>query len=332
MQKEIFVGLGQILKEAAQDAGWQQAVAEAHIRNHWFTPENQWFAFQTWAEALQPDAVDAWLRDAATPSTAKKVGLMLAGNIPLVGLHDILCVIASGHHAVIKTSSDDAVLPKFLLEQWTARFPELQGRWEITEQLKGIDAAIATGSNNSARYFDYYFRNIPHIIRKNRHSIALVRPEEGQDVLQAIGEDVFRYYGLGCRNVTHLFLPEGYDIGKVFEAWEPWADIIHHHRYANNYTYHRAILLMNLSPHLDNGFVLMQESNELYSPAGLLRYSFYNDETEVQAKTVAAAAQLQCIVGKASWCNTLPGQSQRPGLSDYADGVNTLQFLASLAP
>lgn len=330
MRREIFVVLGDLLREARQDNGWQQAVAEAHIRNNWFTPENQWFALETWAEALQPDAIDNWLRDAVAPSIAKKVGLMLAGNIPLVGLHDILCVLASGHHARLKPSSDDAVLPKYLLERWTAACPELQERWEITEQLKGIDAAIATGSNNSARYFDYYFRNIPHIIRKNRHSIALVRPQEGQDVLQAIGEDVFRYYGLGCRNVTHLFLPEGYDLNQVFAAWEPWADIIHHHRYANNYTYHRAILLMNLSPHLDNGFVLLQESEELYSPAGLLRYSFYADEAEVQAKTAAAAEQLQCIIGNASWCNTRPGQSQRPGLRDYADGVNTLRFLATI--
>jgi hypothetical protein len=330
MRREIFVKLGDLLRDAAEDAGWQEAVAEAHIRNNWFTPENQWFALANWASALQPESIDAWLADATAPLAAKKVGLMLAGNIPLVGLHDILCVIAAGHTAVIKPSSDDAVLPKYLLECWTTACPELVGRWEITEQLKQIDAAIATGSNNSARYFDYYFRKMPHIIRKNRHSVALVRKDDGEEVLKALGEDAFRYYGLGCRNVTHCWLPEGFDPIDLFRAWEPWADIIHHHRYANNYTYHRAILLMNLSVHLDNGFVLMQESEELYSPAGMLRYSFYKDEAEVQARAAASAEQLQCVVGNASWCNTKPGCSQLPGLRDYADGVNTLQFLSTI--
>jgi len=332
MSPDFFISLGEIFRKGSSDPALMEAIQEARLRNPWFTESNSLYAIDHWGRILEPDQVHTWFKsiERREGATSKNIGLMMAGNIPLVGLHDLLCVLAVGHRALVKLSSVDEVLMKHCVERLMPDYPELSNRIEFSEQLKGIDAAIATGSNNSARYFEYYFRNIPHIIRKNRNSVAIIETGTSHHDLEELGNDIFRYFGLGCRNVTHLFLPEGFDPVALFDHWEPWADIIHHHKYANNYTYHKAILLMNLSKHIDNGFVMMQESESLYSPVGMLHYSFYTQVDDIEKKIAHQYDEIQCIVGKTACCNTGFGETQHPGLSEYADGVNVPAWLSGI--
>jgi len=330
MEADFFTALGQHFSALKNSETGQQLLAEAEIRNPWFTRAELEYCLDAWIAALQPEAVAAWLKELKPAQHPQKVGILMAGNIPMVGLHDLLCVLASGHHALVKLSSDDQVLMREVLRFAQAYgLPAAQQLTEV-EQLKGVEAAIATGSNNSARYFKQYFGHLPHIIRKNRNSVAFISPHEPESTLQALPDDIFHYFGLGCRNVTHLFLPEGFDPRRLFPYFESWVHIINHNKYANNYHYHRAILLMNLDVHLDNGFVLLKEDVKLYSPVGILHYSFYNDETNAEKAINAHRDEIQCIVGTAAFCDTLPGTSQCPGLNDYADGVNTLNWLMQL--
>ncbi len=330
MEADFFAALGRHFSGYNTDEHWQQVIEEAGIRNPWFSREQVEFCLETWAEALQPESVASWLQGMQLGTHPKKVGILMAGNIPLVGLHDLLCVLASGHHALVKLSSDDQVLMREVM-RFAREYGLPAGQiMEETEQLKGVEAAIATGSNNSARYFKQYFGHMPHIIRKNRNSVAFIAPNEPESTLKALPDDLFRYYGLGCRNVTHIFLPEGFDPRSLFPFMEPWAHIINHNKYANNYHYHKAILLMNLDWHLDNGFVLLKEDEKLYSPVGVLHYSFYHDETIAAEVINQHREEIQCVVGTASCCDTLPGTTQRPGLNDYADGVDTLTWLQGL--
>ena len=206
-------------------------------------------------------------------------------------------------------------------------------RLVFVEQLKAMDVAIATGSNNSARYFSAYFKHIPHIIRNHRNSLAVLSGQETTEDFIALGKDVFDYYGLGCRNVTHLLLPQNYDFMPLFQCWDiHYADIQHHNKYINNYQYHRAMLLMNLDPHIDTGYVIAKEKPELYAPVGMLNYSFYSEMSEIPQRIEAWKDQLQCVVSKIDGIGALPlGQSQCTMLSDYADGVDTAQWLLDQA-
>ncbi|MBU6325169.1 MAG: acyl-CoA reductase, partial [Bacteroidetes bacterium] len=207
MEAEFFTALGRHFAAYKTDARWQQVIKEAGIRNPWFSRDQVEFCLETWAEALQEAAVASWLQHLKPTTQAKIVGILMAGNIPLVGLHDLLCVLASGHHALVKLSSDDQVLMREVM-RFAREYGLPTGQiMEETEHLKGVEAAIATGSNNSARYFKQYFGHLPHIIRKNRNSVALISLNEPESTLRALPDDLFRYYGLGCRNVTHLFLP-----------------------------------------------------------------------------------------------------------------------------
>ena len=331
MEADFFTALGQYFLNLKTTDSGQQLLAEAEIRNPWFTRAELEYCLDAWIAALQPEAVAAWLKDLKPAKNPRKVGILMAGNIPMVGLHDLLCVLASGHHAIVKLSTDDQVLMRAVM-RFAREYGITQGQnMTETEQLKGVEAAIATGSNNSARYFKQYFGHLPHIIRKNRNSVAFISPNEPESTLQELADDIFHYFGLGCRNVTHLFLPEGFNPRRLFPNFESWAHIINHNKYANNYHYHRAILLMNLDVHLDNGFVLLKEDVKLYSPVGILHYSFYNDEAHAESIINQQREEIQCVVGTAAFCDTLPGNSQRPSLADYADGVNTLEWLQSLS-
>lgn len=308
-------------------------IETAQNYNGWFTPDQIRFALQSWAEALTESNLTQWLNNTSfLNNTPKKVGLVLAGNIPLVGFHDVLCVLVSGHKALIKTSSNDQKLLPFLMEYLICVEPALKDAVTFTEgKLDGFDAVIATGSNNTARYFDYYFKDKPSIIRKNRNSVAILNGQESKEDLILLGEDIFRYFGLGCRNVSKLFVPEGYNFEAFFEAMYTYHDCIHYDKYANNYDYNKAVFLMSLFKILDNGFMTIKEDTGYASPISSVFYEYYSDLNTLQNRLQDDAENLQCIVSNALTPNSIPfGKTQRPDLWDYADHVNTLEFLNAL--
>lgn len=328
-----FARLGKAFGDSGNIA-LHQAKKAAHIENLWFDENSIDQALSAWQELLTEKTVLSWAErdNVQVPKNRKKVGLIAAGNIPLVGLHDLLSVLLAGQRVWIKLSKDDRTLMQFAIDQlksYDSRFTDLIN---VTERLNGIDALIATGSNNTSRYFDYYFRDIPRIIRKNRNSLAvLTGTEDEQDFLE-LGKDIFSYYGLGCRNVTHLLFPKGTTPIPFYDAIAPFYEVLNHTKYANNYTYHRALFLLNKQEHLDNNFLLLKEDRQLYSPVGCLNYSYYSSEAELKAYVTEHIDQIQVIVSKGGFAfPTLPlGTSQMPGLTDYADGVNTLSFLKEL--
>ena len=265
----------------------------------------------------------------------KKVAVIMAGNIPLVGLHDLLCVLLCGHKALVKLSDDDKVLMTWVIEKMLELDPAMKDRIEIsTERLpKDFDAVIATGSNNTNRYFEYYFKAKPSLLRKSRTSVAILTGNETPGDFLKLGADIFTYFGLGCRNVSKLYVPAGYDVTPFYEGIESFYEHINHHKYANNYTYHKAILLMNLAPHLDNNFLLLKEEEKnIASPLGVMYYEQYSSMEELQQKLEAHKDEIQCVVSKQPiGDNSVPfGKAQEPGLADYADGMDTMRFLLAL--
>lgn len=304
-------------------------IETAHVKNNWFTPENIQKAAKGWNNALQAESIENWLSTAANGDGSKKTGIIMAGNIPFVGLHDLLSVLGSGHTALAKLSSQDEVLMGHAILILTQALPALGERIQITESLKGIDFLIATGSNNSARYFEHYFSSIPRIIRKNRTSVAVLEGNETDEELVALADDIYTYFGLGCRNVTHLLLPAQFELKRLYEAYDKYIDIVHHHKYYNNYMYHKSILLMNLTKHYDNGFMLFQEKEGLHAPIATLNYHYYDSAEAARQYLETHQEEIQCVVAhKNIVAQGLPfGDAQNPGLLDYADGVNTLEFL-----
>jgi hypothetical protein len=247
---------------------------KAEIQNAWFTSEQIHNSLEAWAKALQKDLLNTWLEAYTLKNTSSKtIAVVMAGNIQLVGFHDFLCVLLSGHRFVGKLSSNDQVLLPFLADELIAIEPEFQNKIAFTkDKLPTFDAVIATGSNNTARYFEYYFKDKPHIIRKNRNSVTVLDGHETQAQLEALGVDIFQYFGLGCRNVSKLFVPEGYDFDLFFKAMYNFKDYINHHKYANNYDYNKAVYLMSSIQLLDNGFLLLKEDKQFSSPIGTLFY------------------------------------------------------------
>lgn len=312
-------------------SGFKGIINNHYITNGWFTPQNVKNALQAWADELTDnrlqDFVNAykWPEQATSP---KIVAIICAGNIPMVGFHDIFCCLLAGHKVLIKLSSDDQQLIPAALVLLEKFWPDvLQLHSYASGKLENFDAVIATGSNNTGRYFDYYFKNYPHIIRKNRHSIAVITGEESEEELNALGKDIFAYFGLGCRNVTKVFIPRGYDIDNIFKAIYPYHPIVNHNKYANNYDYNKAIWLMNQEQLLDNGFILFKEDDGIAAPTGTLFYSYYDNLDEVNNLLEARKESIQCIVGKSH----IPfGKAQCPALNEYADGVDTIQFLIEL--
>ena len=269
-----------------------------------------------------------------TQYTNLKVGLILAGNIPLVGFLDILCALASGHIALIKLSSQEQKLIPYILKKLVEIEPGFDNQIQYIERLTDFDAVIATGSTNTSRYFEYYFSHVPHIIRKNRNSIAVLTGNETTDQLKALGHDIFDYYGLGCRNVSKLYVPADYNFSPFFEAIEEFKDIADHHKYNNNYDYNKSIFLVNLDKHLDNGFLLLKKDERLASPLAVLYYEEYRDLISVKQNLAEKDDQIQCIVAEVpllQLSNAVGfGKTQQPKLWDYADGVNTMRFLKDL--
>lgn len=303
---------------------------KAEEENLWFTSANIQFALKGISKFLSKDTLQKWT-DAYNLNNLSpyKVGLTLAGNIPLVGFHDMLCVLIAGHQAVIKPSSQDTTLIKYLANQLIKIDSRFESKIEFAERLNHVDAIIATGSDNTARYFEYYFRDIPHIIRKNRSSAAVLMGEEPSEQLSALGTDVFTYFGLGCRNVSKLYIPEGFDFKKLFMSWESFKDIVNHSKYGNNYDYQKAIHLLNQSSFFDNNFVLLIPNQNLVSPISVVYYEYYKNNEELDSKINTLSNKLQCLVSANGWYKkSFPfGEAQFPTINDYADNIDTLKFL-----
>lgn len=263
-------------------------------------------------------------------SNPKTIALVMAGNIPLVGFHDFLCVLISGNRVQIKLSSKDTKLLKYLIKHLIWLEPEFEKYIAINEKLENFDAIIATGSDNSARYFESYFGKYPNIIRKNRTSCAIITGEESEAQIESLGADIFSYFGLGCRNVSKIYVPTGYDLAKLLSSWDSFKDVIHHHKYCNNYDYQKSILLVNTMPFLDNGFIMFQENEKLVSPISVLYYEYYSSEAELKRKLEENSDKLQCIVGSSPLATIKFGQTQLPLLEDYADQIDTLKFISEL--
>ncbi len=347
-KKRCFIELGKFLSQFSENESiqnqsvlhndlffedFENLIKLSQSHNGWYTPENVYFSIQSWATALTEANLDKWLSAYNIElNTPKNVGLILAGNIPLVGFHDFLSVLISGNNVLIKTSSDDQHLLPFLTKYLIAIEPNLSGKITFVEgKLENFDAVIATGSNNTARYFEYYFKDKPSIIRKNRNSVAVLNGKESKEQLIALGEDIFRYFGLGCRNVSKLFVPKGYIFNTFFEAIFEYQDIIHYEKYANNYDYNKAVFLMSNFKLLDNGFLTIKEDNSYASPISSVFYEFYDSIEELQIRLQSESEQIQCIVSNNLVENSIDfGQTQRPNLWDYADNVDTVSFLLTI--
>ena len=307
------------------------SLSQSH--NGWFTPEQVYFAVESWAKALREDNLNKWLSAYDLSEVKPKtVGLILAGNIPLVGFHDFLSVLITGHKVLVKASSNDQHLLAFLADYLISIEPKLSYYISFTDgKLENFDAIIATGSNNTARYFEFYFKDKPSIIRKNRNSVAVLNGNESHEDLVNLGEDIFRYFGLGCRNVSKLFVPKDYNFDAFFKAIYEYKDVIFYEKYSNNYDYNKAVFLMSNFKLLDNEFLTLKEDTSYASPISSVFYEYYEDIADLQKRLESESDQIQCVVSNNLIPNSIPfGQTQQPKLWDYADNVDTLQFLISL--
>jgi len=343
---EAFLKLGAFLTEFCKkysnhghnrfDNDLQDTLLRAKQQNGWFTEEHIVHALAQWGVLLEEKKLTEWLGQYPLKQTpSKTVAVIMAGNIPLVGFHDFLCVVLTGNRVLAKLSANDKVLLPFLAKKLIEHAPMLKQRIRFTEKrLDGFDAVIATGSNNTGRYFEHYFGKYPNIIRKNRSSVAVLTGTETKETLHLLGEDIFRYFGLGCRSVSKLFVPQDYSFDTFFEAIYPYNTVINNTKYANNYDYNKAVYLMSDFKLLDNGFLLLKEDTAMGSPIATLYIERYDTMATLEKRLVDEAEQLQCIVGDVALelpIRPLPfGSTQKPGLSAYADGVDTLDFLLGL--
>lgn len=310
-------------------ADYEQVCRLALRDNPWFTRESVNTAIMAIANMLDPVKMEPWLKQyEPTAATPRRIGIIAAGNIPMAGLHDVVCVLSSGHHALLRLSKSDRHLIPFIAKIFIHFLPVLGSRFHSDEPLKQLDAVIATGSNNTSRYFEYYFGKIPHIFRKNRNSAAILTGMENEYDLLLLGRDIFTYFGLGCRNVSKLFVPEGYIFDEFFQSIIHYSSLMQHTRYMNNHDYHQALFLLNNEPILTNNFLILRSDSSLSSPVGVLHYETYRSIEELNQKLSALSDQLQCVVSKNG---LIPfGKAQTPEIDDYADGVDTMSFLKNI--
>jgi hypothetical protein len=331
---ESFSELGKILRDSTDGKSGtynkqlNSLIANQEKHNQFFTPANVRMAVKAIAEELTSENIMTWTK--AYPSLNEctkpwQVGVIMAGNIPLAGFHDFLTVLISGNNILAKTSSKDAELIIHIGEILCSLNPKFSEKIRFTDGLlSGFDAVIATGSDNSSRYFEYYFGKYPHIIRKNRNSVAVIDGKETDLELENLGTDIFSYFGLGCRNVSKIYLPEGYEYHTMIKNWTRFSEVINHSKYANNYEYNMAVYLVNKEKFLDTGYLLLRESNELSSPVSVLYYEFYKSEEKLSEVINNLKEKIQCVTGR----NYIPfGKAQFPKLWDYADNIDTLDFL-----
>ncbi len=323
-----FVQLGERLKTAIDHNNDLFQVAKS--KNGWFGVEQSKQAFKNWAEMLTINNLNQWIADyppIGNEREGKRVGIIMAGNIPLVGLHDLLAVLLSGNIAVVKPATDDSVLIRFVIDQLYEINEVFKDKIDLAEKLTEIDAVIATGSNNSSRYFEAYFGKYPHIIRKSRTSVAILEGNESTDELKKLGEDIFTYFGLGCRNVTKLYVPKGYKFDRFFESIIDFSWVLDNIKYTHNYDYHKTLFLLNNEKMLDNEFVLVKEETKLKSPIGVIHYEYYDGEKNDLIIDLQLSEEVQCVVDNES---IKYGEAQSPRLWNYADNVDTLSFLLNL--
>ncbi len=341
-----FVKLGDILRnpDATHSHSFRGEIIELHNLilnnanyNPWFTAENVKRAITAIGKTLKTEKIEKWLhayRQFKLESSATHtIGVAMAGNIPLVGFHDFISVLISGQKILAKLSSDDKHLLPLLAKILVKIELEFADRIAFTTgKLENFDAIISTGSNNTSRYFEYYFKKYPHIIRKNRNGIAVLNGCETTADLELLGKDIFSYFGLGCRNVSKLFVPKGYNFDKFFRSIEDYKNVITHSKYVNNYDYNKSIFLVNKVPHLDNGFLLVTENHAFSSPISVIFYEEYEDFAELYSNILAKQNQIQCIISIDNKISKhiIPGNSQGPELWDYADGIDTIEFLLGL--
>jgi hypothetical protein len=337
---ENFAELGSQLKKFIEDRDENNILSEAFSRacleNPWFTKENTLLMLNSLTQNLEKQNLELWLTkysDLFTNKKSSKVGVVMAGNIPAVGFHDFLCVLMSGNKFIGKLSSDDKYLIPAFAKMLVNINPKYENYISFTEnKLQGFDAVIATGSNNSSRYFDYYFGKYPNIIRRSRNSIAFLNGKESDNELALLGQDIYTYYGLGCRNVSKLFVNIDFSFEKLFEALKSYQSVTDNNKYLNNYSYYKTIYSMNPKPFMDNGFSLFIEDESLWAPVSVINFSFYHSAKEVSDFANNNRDKLQCVIGSLPEVDfAIPfGKSQNPELWDYADGVDTMEFLLSL--
>jgi Acyl-CoA reductase (LuxC) len=332
---EVLAALGDEMQKAC-DAP-QAVFRQANQENAWFTEDNIKQSVQAIAsKMLNKDNLETWTNpyqeQIAKNISPKTVGLVMAGNIPLVGFHDMLTVLITGNKAQIKLSSKDKKLLPFVKALLEGIDPVLAGQISFSDQLKGFDAIIATGNDNSARYFEYYFGKYPHIIRKNRGSVAIITGDETRDDFIALGHDIFDYFGLGCRNVSKVYFPEGYDMPRFLDGLAPFENVMDHNKYKNNYDYYRSVFLLNRLPHFASDYLMLLPETAVSSRISTLHYGFYGNEASLHNELALYRDDIQCLVSKNKKLENfiLPGQTQQPELWDYADHVNTVAFLTGL--
>ena len=331
---ELLSQLGSYLLSG--DDKIEEVVTTAHYNNKWFTPENCKAAITNIAsQFLNKDALINWLHSYDLPADVepKQVGIIMAGNIPMVGFHDLMCVFISGHKAKIKYSDKDKILIPFLLDTMRGMDARCNAYFEKVERLKDFDAVIATGSNNSARYFDYYFSKYPHIIRKHRNGIAVLDGSESPEDMRRLSTDVFDYFGLGCRNVSKLYVPEGYDFNPLLEILHEKNALVHHSKYKNNFDYNIALFLLNQEDYLNNGCIILRPQDQKASRIASLNYEHFSDLETLHKNLIAEKEEIQCIATNQNW-SELPvvkfGRTQSPAIDDYADDIDTIAFLKSI--
>ena len=338
-----FIELGNVLRNLEQAPPLQndsksvtiikEVIPTLKHHNGWFIEKEVHKALSAWGNLLTEKNINEWLQPySIATKTPKTVGLIMAGNIPLVGLHDLLCVLICGHRALIKLSSNDAILLPLLCDVLIEIEPSFANYITFTDsKLENFDAAIATGSNNSARYFQHYFDAYPNIIRSNRNSVALLTGNESEEDLKALGSDIFDYFGLGCRSVSKLYVPENYNFDLFFNAIYSFSSIIDYSKYANNYDYNKAVYLMSEFKLLDNGFLILKEDKQLCSPLATVFYEFYTDTNSVKKSIESNQNAIQCVVSQDQELSSITfGQAQSPKLNDYADQEDTVRFLLNI--
>ena len=323
-----LVGLGKYIQANGEEL--QAAAHLAYLNNNWFTKDFTYKMLNNVvAYYLEEGALRKWATEYAVENLApKKVALILAGNIPMVGFHDVLCSYIAGHQTLIKYSDKDEILIPHLLKKL-----DDPDQFRRVERLEDFDAIIATGSNNSARYFESYFGKYPHIIRKNRNGVAILSGEETKEDFKALGRDIFTYFGLGCRSVAKIYVPQEYDFVPLMETLHTFNDLIHHNKFKNNFDYNYALYLLNKDNLFWNGCLCVKEDTSLHSRIASLHFEYYKDEDHLGELLESQKENIQCIVSlkpiDAYPCFKF-GDAQQPYLNNYADGVDTMQFLTTL--
>jgi hypothetical protein len=345
-RQRAFVQLGRSLStqiaslKSGENKGLKALITQARIENPWFTESNVITAIENWCLALETDSINKWLSpylpELTKEHSSRVIGLVNAGNIPLVGLHDMVSVLICGYSYLAKNATGDSVLLPYIANLLIEIEPLFRDKIHFVPKLEKMDAVIATGNNNSARYFEYYFKKYPHIIRMNRNGVAILTGDETVEDLKLLGKDIFSYFGLGCRNVSKLYVPRGYNFDKFFESIYEYNEVMMHSKYMNNFDYHNSVFLLKRIPFLQNGFLIIREENHIASPVSVLHYEFYDDNAKLNQHLQEQLDLIQCIVAKNDYFKNIDalkkiavtfGQTQTPALWDYADGVDTIKFL-----